>query len=151
MVKLEISYYCIKDFFKQQKPNIIKMETHYKPMFTGNERGTALSPDEARKRIRKYNYNRKPTDIKAHYFSRAVLEKLLADKKNIKGIRVYYGMTEKADIDAVLVGVDAKGENIFTGEFTENGGKDVGSDAGGIYASTSWCPNRCPSSSSSLA
>ena len=127
------------------------METNYKPMFTGNERGAELSPDEARKRIRKFNCNRKPTDIKAHYFSRAVLEKLLADKKNIKGIRVYYVMTEKADIDAVLVAVDAKGENIFKGEFAERGDKDVEGDLGGIYASTSWCPNRCPSNSTNLA
>ena len=127
------------------------METNYKPMFTGREKGIELTPDQARKRVRKFNCNRKPTDIKAHYFSRAVLEKLLADKDNIKGIRVYYGMTEKADIDAVIVGVDAKGENIFTGEFSERGGKDVGGDSGGIYASTSWCPNRCPSSSTSLA
>lgn len=127
------------------------METNYKPMFTGNERGIEISPDEARKRVRKFNCNRKPTDIKAHYFSRAVLEKLLADKNNIKGIRVYYGMTEKADIDAVIVGVDARGENIFKGEFSEKGGKDVGGDLGGIYASLNPCPNRCASSKTNLA
>lgn len=127
------------------------METNYKPMFTGREKGIELTPDQARKRVRKFNCNRKPTDIKAHYFSRAVLEKLLADKDNIKGIRVYYGMTEKADIDAVIVGVDAKGENIFTGEFSDHGGKDVGGDKGGIYASAMPCPNKCGSGSTSFA
>jgi hypothetical protein len=126
-------------------------DKNYRPMFTGREKGKPLTPDEARQRVQKFNCNRKPTDIKAHYFSRAVLEKLLADKDNIKGIRVYYGMTERADIDAVIVGVDAHGENIFKGEFTERGGKDVGSGVGGIYASADPCPTHCPTKSTNFA
>ncbi len=122
-----------------------------KPMFNGEEPGILLTPDQARLKVRKFNCNRKENDIKAHYFSRAVLEKLLADKNIIKGIRVYYGMNEKADLDAVIVGVNAVGENIFTGEFSVKGGKDVGGDRGGIYASADPCPSHCPSKNTSFS
>lgn len=112
--------------------------------YTGVERPKILSPDQARINVRKYNCNRKERDPKAHYFSKKAIEAILK-QKGVVGLRVYYALNEKLDMEGFLVGVDAHGNNVFKGEFTEKGSKDMpaGGDSG-IYASFSPCPQHCP-------
>jgi formylmethanofuran dehydrogenase subunit C len=120
------------------------------PMFTGLEEGNPLSPDLARKKVRKFNGNRKKEDIKAHYFSRKVLEELLADINNV-GIRFYMGHNDKAVHDNFIVAVNADGDNVFNGEFTIEGSKDMPASGSGIYASDLPCPKNCPSQNTDFA
>lgn len=119
------------------------METRYKPMFSGTEKGVSLSVDQAKKKVQKFNCNRKKEDIKAHYFSKAFLKKIL-EQENAVGIRVYYGMNEKADLDAVIVGVAANGDNLINQRIKSE--KDAAGDCG-YYSSGQPCPRWCPSSS----
>ena len=125
-------------------------------MFDGTEPGIELTPDLARKKVRKFNSNRpqslvsKKLETKAHYFSRAVLEKLLSDPTNM-GIRFYVGHNDKLDIDNFIVAVNAEGENVFKGNFTVNGDKDMPAGGSGIYASENPCPRWCPTNESDFA
>ncbi len=120
-------------------------------MFTGEEEGIPLLPDEARKKVRKFNGSRKKEDIKAHYFSRKVLESLLADTKNV-GVRFYMGHDDTSTHDNFIVAVNAEGNNVFKGEFSIGGSKDMpsGGDSG-IYASAAPCPKWCPPSNTDFA
>ena len=86
-------------------------------MFTGNEPGIQITPDEGRKKAKKFKANRKKGVIKAHYFSRAVLEKILADSATV-GIRIYAGNDDKDELDNFIVAVNAEGENVFNGTFS---------------------------------
>lgn len=125
-------------------------------MFTGTELGIEITPDEGRKKAKKFKANRslspagKKGVVKAHYFSRAVLEKLLAEPSNM-GIRVYIGHDDKDDHDNFIVAVNAAGDNIFKGDFTILGDKDMPAGGSGIYASDWPCPNNCPKSNTDFA
>lgn len=125
-------------------------------MFDGKEPGIELTPDLARKKVRKFNSNRSPSlvskklETKAHYFSRAVLEKLLSDPSNM-GVRFYTGHNDKSDLDNFIVAVNADGENVFKGNFTVNGDKDMPSSGSGIYGSSNPCPSHCPTEATNFA
>jgi hypothetical protein len=120
-------------------------------MFDGTELGKEITPDEGRKKVKRFKANRKKGVKKAHYFSRAVLEKLLAEPTNM-GIRIYIGHDETDDHDNFIVAVNAEGHNVFRGDFTIPGSKDMPSGAGsGIYASTFPCPNQCANSYTDFA
>ncbi|MES2794447.1 MAG: hypothetical protein V4683_00705 [Bacteroidota bacterium] len=119
------------------------MEAKYKPMFTGRETGRDLTLEQAKQKVQKFNCNRKKEDIKAHYFSEALLRKIL-EQKDVLGVRVYYGMDEKSDLDMVIVGVTADGENKIT--VPVKGEKDGGRS--GYYSSAAPCPSYCPKQTS---
>jgi hypothetical protein len=112
-------------------------------MFTGTEMGFEISPNEGRKKAKKFKVNRKKGFIKAHYFSRAVLEKLLLDP-SIMGVRIYIGNDDNDELDNFIVAVNAAGDNIFKGNFTIAGDKDMPADGSGIYTSAAPCPSHCP-------
>lgn len=119
-------------------------------MFDGTELGIELSPDLARKKTKKFKANRKKGIIKAHYFSRSILEKLLTDPSNV-GIRIYIGNNDIDDFDNFIVAVNAEGENIFKGDFVITGEKDMPASDSGIYASAFPCPTKCPTSNTDFA
>lgn len=125
-------------------------------MFTGNEPGIEITPDQGRLKAKKFKANRslspvgKKGIVKAHYFSRAVLEKLLAEPTNV-GIRVYIGHNDKDDHDNFIVAVNAEGDNVFKGDFTIPGDKDMPAGGSGIYASDNPCPRWCPTNESDFA
>jgi hypothetical protein len=119
------------------------MEANYKPMFTGKEPGKELTPNQARSNTKRFNCNRKENEIKAHYFSESLIAKIL-NEPGVIGLRVYYASNERKDIEAFLVGVDKYGNNVYKGEFTENGMKDMPASSSGIYASNTPCPDMCP-------
>jgi hypothetical protein len=119
-------------------------------MFDGTELGIELSPDEGRKKAKKFKTNRKGGIVKAHYFSREVLLKLLADPKNM-GIRVYIGHGDDNDHDNFIVAVNAEGHNVFKGNFTIPGDKDMPAGGSGIYASAAPCPQWCPPATTDFA
>jgi hypothetical protein len=124
------------------------MKTNPKP-FTGREKPYNLSPDEAKESVRRYHCNRKKNDIKAHYFGEVAIAKLLKTPGAV-GIRVYYALNEKNDMEAFLVAVNAQGENLFKGEYSHKGDKDYVTEDTGIISSPVPCPNRCPPPSSSF-
>ncbi|MES2794444.1 MAG: hypothetical protein V4683_00690 [Bacteroidota bacterium] len=119
-------------------------------MFTGTEPGIQITPDEGRKKAKKFKENRKKGLVKAHYFSRAVLEKILASPTNV-GIRIYAGHDDKDELDNFIVAVNAEGDNVFNGIFSVIGDKDMPSSDSGIYASPNPCPNKCPTSTTDFA
>ncbi len=119
-------------------------------MFIGTEMGLEITPDEGRKKVKKFKANHKKGTIKAHYFSRAVLETLLANSTNM-GIRVYIGNDEKGDFDNFIVAVNPDGNNVFKGDFSVTGDKDMPAAGSGIYASSFPCPNQCANSNTDFA
>ena len=125
-------------------------------MFTGKEPGIEITPDHGRLKVKKFKANRSQSPvgkkgiIKAHYFSRAVLEKLLAEPTNV-GIRVYIGHDDKDDHDNFIVAVNAEGNNVFKGNFSIPGDKDMPAGGSGIYASENPCPNNCPNAGTDFA
>ena len=119
-------------------------------MFDGTEMGIEITPDEGRKKAKKFKANRKKGVIKAHYFSRAVLLKLLKEPTNM-GIRIYTGNDDNDELDNFIVAVNAAGDNIFKGEFTVEGDKDMPASGSGIYASLSPCPPKCQNASTDFA
>lgn len=111
----------------------------------GGEKPIFLSLAEAKRFVKRYNCNKNPEDKnerKAHYFSRKALEGLLRQSDNVVGIRVYYSINDKYQMEALLMAVDSEGNNVIDGSFEHAGEK--GSFGSGVIASALPCPNHCP-------
>jgi hypothetical protein len=111
--------------------------------YSADEAPIILSPNQASESVQRQQKITK-TKTKAHYFGEKAILRILA-QKGVVGIRVYYGYNDKNEPQAFLVGVDKAGENIFKGELSQKGDKDMAKlDDSGIYTSASPCPSRCP-------
>ncbi|TXK49109.1 hypothetical protein FVR03_06920 [Pontibacter qinzhouensis] len=83
-------------------------------VFNGSEGGEI---DLATAKALTQNYRDKQNDpdvVKAHFFGREVLERLLAQKDCV-GARMYYGLDEEGKKQLILVGVDANGTDLEDG------------------------------------
>ena len=88
------------------------------------------------------NYRKKnPGEREGHFFGFEILNQILA-QKGCMGIRAYYAIDEKGQKQLLLVGVDAKGENILPTSMKLNPGTKTQADA--IVADASFpCPSMC--------
>ena len=86
--------------------------------FTGKEEHT-ISAEEAHKLVRKHQYQH-PNAVKAEFFSRDFIEKLLAQDDCV-GMRIYFGLDDKSVQKLVLTGTKANGDDILPGEIGEMG------------------------------
>ena len=70
--------------------------------------------------IKKHKSNLKavPADIKGGLFARSAFDKILA-QPGVAGIRYYYAQKDDGNPTLVLVGVDAKGQDMQTGLIME--------------------------------
>lgn len=108
-------------------------------MFTGTEIGIEISVADATKKVKKFKNHGNNGTKKAHYFSRAILEKLLNDPTNV-GIRVYSAMNDNADLDNFIVAVKKEGENVVSSGASS-----------GVYASSLPCPDYCATKGTDFA
>lgn len=68
--------------------------------------------------IKNHNSNLKAPSIKGGFFGRDAFDKILA-QPNVIGIRYYYAQTDEGNPTLVIVGVDAKGQDMQTGLIME--------------------------------
>ena len=72
-----------------------------------------ITTAEARQLIQRWEDSRsaRPGDPRAEFFGREMLERILAQSSCV-GIRIYHGRTEQGKHVVVLVGSDARGNNL---------------------------------------
>jgi hypothetical protein len=76
----------------------------------------------------------------AHFFGNEILNQILSEEGCV-GIRMYYAIDDKGERQLLLVGVNAKGDNLLPA--TVVGGRIE--DGGNIIADLSYpCPTYCP-------
>jgi len=83
------------------------------------------------------NANPSAGEIKSHYFGRATLDQILA-QKNCTGIRVYYANDDKGKKELLVLGVDNAGNNMLP----TSGGLAPGDMS--IMDNSFPCPPICP-------
>ncbi|TAE89020.1 MAG: hypothetical protein EAY81_02545 [Bacteroidetes bacterium] len=93
--------------------------------FNGNE-GAPIDLALAAQWTANYRTNN-PSGIRAHFFGRDILEKILA-QEGCMGIRMYYALNDEGEQQLVLVGADA-------GEKDQTNGT--------VADFSSVCPNNC--------
>ncbi|GAA4430209.1 hypothetical protein GCM10023188_16600 [Pontibacter saemangeumensis] len=83
--------------------------------FDGSE-GEAIPLDEAAAFTANYrrSHGDKAETVKAHFFGRDILQKIL-EQEGCAGIRMYYGLDGSGEKQLVLVGVDADGQDMEDG------------------------------------
>lgn len=94
--------------------------------FNGTE-GAPIALETAAQWTANYRSTITPTDTRAHFFGRDIIEKILQQNGNM-GIRIYYALSNTGEKQLILVGADAN----------ENDQTD-----GTIADFSDPCPNRC--------
>ncbi len=85
--------------------------------FTGNE-DHSISLEEAVKLTRNYREHAGKDAVKAEYFGKDAVNKIIAQNDCV-GMRIYYGETEKGKIELILVGVNSEGKDFAYGNLAE--------------------------------
>lgn len=86
-------------------------------MFNGKE-GEIITIEEAKVYISNYRKSSKPDAVKADFYGKEMLNKIL-DQESCVGIRFYYGRRENGQINIVAIGCDAGGEDLYDGIILE--------------------------------
>ncbi len=125
------------------------METNYNNPFSPKRPAVKISKAKADKLVSTFLENRTKGKTKAVFFSKDSIAHLLKGRRPV-GFRVYFGETENGNLEAILVGVDSKGENIVNisnpalkadsmkSATLQRGGDDE------IIISDIPCPMQCP-------
>ena len=113
--------------------------------FKGNESGP-VSRKTAKEWINNYYESESAketgkTVIKAHFFGKEKIQKLL-DEKDCVGIRIYYGLDDKGDQILLLVGANGEMEDILPADMTSEA-----EDGPMILDDSFPCPPYCSKSS----
>lgn len=109
------------------------MPTEYK--FNGTE-GKPIPQETAAKWVENYQ-KISPKEIKAHFFGRDIIEKILKETSCL-GIRIYYAIDDAGAKQLILVGADDNGNNLLPDQRPLSG-------EGNIIADASFpCPSYCP-------
>jgi hypothetical protein len=109
------------------------------PKYDGSDSGPIALPI-ARQWVKNFrDQMSSPDEIRAHYFGRDVIDKMLS-QPGCTGIRVYYALNDKMQKEVLIVGVDDKGNNQLPANESLQGGDN-------IIADISFpCPSVCPGS-----
>jgi hypothetical protein len=109
------------------------------PKFDGSDSGPIALPI-ARQWVQNFkNQMSSPDEIRAHYFGRDIIDRLLS-QPGCTGIRVYYALNDKNVKEVLIVGVDDKGDN----QLPANDKLDAQDN---VIADISFpCPSVCPGS-----
>jgi hypothetical protein len=107
------------------------------PKFDGTE-GDPLDLETAKRWTSNYRAINS-TGVQAHYFGNEIIRQLL-DRPGCVGIRMYYAIDDKGERKLLLIGVDAKGENLMP---SANGRSTEEEDP--IVDFSFPCPSTCPS------
>jgi hypothetical protein len=94
------------------------------------------------------NYRRQnPGEREAHFFGFEMIKLILAEK-NCMGIRMYYALDEKGQKQLILVGVDAKGENLLPTTLKLNAARTESGKENAVADASFPCPGTCANSTS---
>lgn len=85
--------------------------------FSGNE-GAPIDLAEAASWTNNYR-NAQPNGIKAHFFGRDIIERILA-QEDCKGLRIFYGLNNEGEQQLILVGADTNENNQVTGTIADH-------------------------------
>lgn len=85
--------------------------------FTGKEEHQ-ITLEEAKKLIQNYKNKQTGEEIKAHYFGKEALLKLL-DQVGCVGIRIYYAAKDDETPELLIVGVNEEGSDLSNGVILE--------------------------------
>lgn len=88
-------------------------------MCNGNE-GKEITVQEAKEFIANYRNSSKPKAVKAEFFGKEKLNKIL-DQEQCVGIRFYFGKHNYGELNIVAVGCDKDGEDLYEGIILEMG------------------------------
>ena len=86
-------------------------------MFNGNE-PHEVPADRGKGYIRAWRAQNEGARIRAHFFGRDVLAKMLAEP-NVVGLRLHHARGEQGDETVVITGVDAAGNDLWEGTIAE--------------------------------
>lgn len=111
--------------------------------FNGKE-GNPITLDQAKRWTKRYRDDNKGA-VKAHFYGCEQLQKLLKEP-GCMGIRIYYAIDDRGKKRLVLVGANAKQNNLLP----KNDGKDGGDDVF-ILDDGVDCPEDCGSSDDPLS
>jgi hypothetical protein len=109
------------------------------PKFDGTE-GDPLDLTTAKRWTSNYRAINS-TGVQAHYFGNEIIHQLL-EAPGCVGIRMYYAIDDKGERKLLLVGVDAKGENLMPSPSSSGRTTD---DNPPIVDFSFPCPSTCPS------
>lgn len=84
--------------------------------FTGNE-DHDITLSEAADMTANYR-NDHPGETIAHYFGKTAITDIF-DQNDCVGMRVYYGLDDTGKKQLIVVGVDASGNDLYTGKLAE--------------------------------
>ncbi len=101
--------------------------------FNGTE-GAPIDLETAAQWTANYRSTIAPTDTRAHFFGRDILEKILQQEGNM-GIRIYYALNDVGEKQLILVGADANQNDQTNGTIADF---------------SSGCPHRCDTAGSPL-
>jgi hypothetical protein len=88
------------------------------------------------------NYRRENAgDTEAHFFGNEIIKQILAEEGAV-GIRLYYSIDDNGNKQIVLVGTNAKGENLLPSSTSSSRTNETNTN---VVADASWpCPGMCP-------
>lgn len=133
------------------------MDTNYNNPFSPKRPAVKISKTKADKLVSTFLENKTKGNTKAVFFGKDSIAQLLKGRRPV-GFRVYFGETENGNLEAVLVGVDSKGDNIVKNlpktmmRATTNADSqgDVGNEESSILISDVPCPNMCPNGNTEI-
>jgi hypothetical protein len=85
--------------------------------FNGNE-GAPIDLTEAASWTSNYR-SAQPNGIKAHFFGREIIERILA-QEDCQGLRIFYGLNDNGEQQLILVGADTNENNQVTGTIADH-------------------------------
>ena len=86
-------------------------------MFKGNE-PHEVSAEQGKGYIRAWRGQNQAARVRAHFFGRDVLVKMLAEP-NVVGLRFHHARGAKGDETLVITGVDADGDDLWQGTIAQ--------------------------------
>lgn len=106
--------------------------------FNGKE-GKQIPLGIAKKWTKNYR-DKNPGDVKAHFYGKEHLLKILNEDPDCKGIRIYYGLDDSGNKKLVLLGASENQNNIYPQGQVE--GKDATEST--VLDDGAPCPDSCP-------
>ena len=104
------------------------------------EVGEDIGYEKGAKMIKSY-FDQNPDDILAHFMGRNMIEAILA-QPGVVGMRMFYALNEVGLKQLVMVGVDAKGNNVLHYD-TVNAVGDIVRNNGIVADRVRSCPPYC--------
>jgi hypothetical protein len=138
-ILLMVIFACVLSCNEQEslKPAATAQGPVGTPKFDGTE-GDAIDLTVAKRWTANYRAVNS-TGVQAHYFGNEIINQLL-ERPGCVGIRMYYAINDEGERKLLLIGVDAKGENMMP-----SSSERTSDDEDPVVDFSFPCPSYCPS------